>query len=478
MLLFLLFFLNFFPDTANSYENTVPEMAHTKAAVADTSSYFIVIDKVFIIGNKRTRDQIITRELEFKQNDTIRVSDLDLKLLQNKNRIFNLGLFTHVDLNVIYLTATRIDIVVNLKERWFTFPVPIFKLADRNFNDWWENQNRDLRRVDYGIKFYQFNMRGRNESLRATAQLGFNKLFDLQYSIPYIDKKQINGLSLFTTYAENNSIAYQTSEHKLIFLNTDSRVRQTFRTGATLSHRQSFFSYHYLTLAYYHRSIGDTIAALNPDYFLNGMTKQKYFYFNYRFKRDLRNIAAYPLTGYLLNLEFEKSGLGIIGDINLFEISGNYAKYMDLGKNFYLSSKISTAFSLPRVQPYYNFTSLGYQQEYIRGFELYVIEGQNYILNKTTFKKLLFSGSSTNTLIPIEQFQTIPFSIYLKSYFDWGFVNNERFYPMNTRLANKYLYGGGFGLDIVTYYDMVIRLEYSLNSINERGFVIGAKAEF
>lgn len=477
MLLFFVFLFNviWIPD---SIGNSITYDWNTEKVINDSTSQFLIVDRIFIIGNKRTRDQIITRELEFKQGDLIRGSDLDLLLVQNKNRIFNLGLFTHVDIDVLYLSSEKIDIVVNLKERWFTFPVPVFKLADRNFNDWWENQNRDFRRVDYGIKFYQYNMRGRNERLRATAQFGFNKLFDLQYTIPYIDKKQVNGLSLFTSYAENNSIAFQTAGHKLVFLNTDSKVRQAFRTGLTLSHRQSFFSYHYLTLAYLHRSIGDTIATLNPGYFLNGQTDLKYFYLNYKFKRDLRNIAAYPLTGYLLNFEVEKSGLGILNDINLFKISADYAKYIDLGKKFYLSSRLSTAFSLPKVQPYFTFTSLGYQREFIRGFELYVIEGQNYIMNKTTFKKLLFSGSSTNNLIPFEQFQTIPFSIYLKSYFDSGFVNNDTFYPLNMRLSNRYIYGGGFGLDIVTYYDMVIRLEYSFNSISERGFVIGAKAEF
>ncbi len=470
----LFFFLNI--PTASGTE--IPSINRSEKIQSDTTSQFVVVDKVFIIGNKKTKAQIITRELDFKINDTIWSIQLNAKLLENKNRIFNLGLFTEVDLNVIYLSKERVDIVVSLKERWYTFPVPIFKLADRNFNDWWENQNGDLKRVDYGLKFYQFNMRGRNERLRLTGQFGFNKLFDLQYSIPYIDKNQINGLSIFTTYAENNSIAFQTVDHKLIFLNTDTKMRQAFRTGLTLSRRQSFFSYHYLTLAYYHRAISDTIAALNPNYFLKSRTRQEFLYLNYKFKRDLRNIAAYPLKGYLLNFEVEKSGLGLKGDINLLQVSGNYSRYIDLGKHYYLSSKLSTAMSFPKVQPYNNFTSLGYSQEFIRGYELYVVEGQNYFLNKTTFKKLLFSGKSVNSLIPFEQFQTIPFAVYLKSYFDLGYVNNNMVYPLNTRLSNQYLFGGGMGLDIVTYYDFVLRLEYSVNSIKEKGFFIAVNAEF
>ncbi|CAN5259386.1 hypothetical protein BH23BAC1_BH23BAC1_18610 [soil metagenome] len=480
--LFLFLFnisLNEIPHAEISLD-TIEEKFVTEDSVQpiDTANRLLFIDKIFIIGNRKTREQIIWREMDLKENQIISASELERSITVDKNRIFNTGLFTSVDINILYLSEEKIDLVINLVERWYTFPVPIFKLADRNFNDWWENQNRSLNRVDYGFRFFKYNMRGRNEKLRLTAQLGFTRTFDIRYTIPYINKKQMDGIAVFAGYAENNSIAYKTSEHKLVFLNSDSRLRQAVRAGVTMSHRQSFFSYHYLTFSYTNRSISDTIAYLNPNYFLGGQTNQKFLYLQYRYRRDLRNIAAYPLTGYLFNFQVDKYGLGIFDDINQLEFSADHAQYFDLGKNFYLSSRIGGFISTPQRQPYFNLRGLGYQQEFIHGYELYVIEGQSYFLQKTTFKKLLFSGKSQNHLIPFEQFKSIPFAVYLKSFFDSGYVNNNQYYPENTMLANRYIYGGGFGLDIVTYYDLVLRLEYSFNSINESGLFINVKAEF
>lgn len=38
-------------------------------------------------------------------------------------------------------------------------------------------------------------------------------------------------------------------------------------------------------------------------------------------------------------------------------------------------------------------------------------------------------------------------------------------------MQNQLIYGGGIGLDFVTYYDMVFRLEYGINKFKELGFL-------
>src|SRR5690606_10852966 len=97
---------------------------------------------------------------------------------------------------------------------------------------------------------------------------------------------------------------------------------------------------------------------------------------------------------------------------------------------------------------------LGYGRDYIRGYELYVIEGQHYLINKVNLKKRLFAGStSIEKLLPLDQFKIIPFAVYIKAFFDSGAVSNSRYHPENTLLTNEYIYGGGIGLDIVTFYD-------------------------
>jgi len=42
----------------------------------------------------------------------------------------------------------------------------------------------------------------------------------------------------------------------------------------------------------------------------------------------------------------------------------------------------------------------------------------------------------------------------------------------SSKLQNKLLNGTGLGLDFVTYYDLVFRLEYGMNHLKETGWFI------
>ena len=72
--------------------------------------------------------------------------------------------------------------------------------------------------------------------------------------------------------------------------------------------------------------------------------------------------------------------------------------------------------------------------------------------------------------MPVRQFRHVPVSIYLKTYADLGYVKNYPYYEernLNTRLSNKMLFGTGLGLDVVGFYDIVLRFEYSFNAHGE-----------
>jgi hypothetical protein len=64
---------------------------------------------------------------------------------------------------------------------------------------------------------------------------------------------------------------------------------------------------------------------------------------------------------------------------------------------------------------------------------------------------------------------SIPFRFYLKAYGDAGYVHNPNRLTGDL-LTNRMIYTGGFGLDILTIYDWVIRLEYSFNQLNQSAF--------
>ena len=73
--------------------------------------------------------------------------------------------------------------------------------------------------------------------------------------------------------------------------------------------------------------------------------------------------------------------------------------------------------------------------------------------------------------MPIKQFQKMPVAIYATLYSDIGYAIDKHFIQQNI-LQNKFLYGVGTGLDIVTYYNSVIKLNYALNRLGQARFYI------
>ncbi|SKC56556.1 BamA/TamA family outer membrane protein [Ohtaekwangia koreensis] len=446
--------------------------------VADSTGRFLRINRIFIVGNRVTRDPIILRELTLKSGDFIYSSDLQSILEVDKKKLINTRLFNTVEIRTLELETDQVDLLIDLNERWYTFPSPIFELADRNFNEWWQNYGHDFSRVNYGLRLYQYNMRGRNETLRFLAQFGFSRRFGITYRFPYIDKKQRHGLAIDFDFAETKNLAYRTADHKLVFLESEDIVR-TMRTGGlTYTYRPSFYESHILSLFYKSTTIRDTVALLNPDYLGKENRSQQFAALTYQFNSDHRDYIGYPLRGYYLSAFATQNGLAASDDVKKFEISATFASFIDLQKGFYLSNYTVGYWSNPKNLPYYNYGALGYQKQIIRGYEIYVIEGPEYILNKTTFKKKILSRTYHWGAMPIPQFRHIPLAIYLKTYADVGYVSNYPNYEVNSRLTNKFLSGVGAGIDIVGSYDMVFRFEYTYNAEGDRGFFFNIKKEF
>ena len=65
----------------------------------------------------------------------------------------NTSLFNHVKVAAKDFDGNRVNILVAVKERWYLFPVPVFRPVDRNLNQWLVEQKGSLDRVNYGAKF-------------------------------------------------------------------------------------------------------------------------------------------------------------------------------------------------------------------------------------------------------------------------------------------------------------------------------------
>jgi outer membrane protein assembly factor BamA len=454
----------------------------------DSTARFIRINRIFIIGNDVTRERIVRRELSVQEGDIVYSADLPSLLEVDRKKLVNTRLFNTVNIRTLELDKDQFDLLIDLKERWYTFPSPIFDLADRNFNEWWQNYDHDFRRVNYGLRLYRFNMRGRNETLRFVAQFGYLKRFELSYRIPYLDKGQKHGIVIDFDYSEAKNVPYQTKDNKLVYYESEDIHRITRGGGVTYTFRNSFYETHALKAEFRNNSISDSIIALNSNYLGDENKRQQYGVLTYFFTSDHRDYIAYPLRGHYFNGYISKTGLTRNDGLDKLEGFVSAAKFFELKRNYYLSTNLVGYLSTPDKLPYFNYGALGYRKQFIRGYELYVIEGPAYVMGKTTFKKRLLSRTYHWNAMPFEQFRHIPLSIYLKTYADIGYVQSYADYQKNfqeqtdyhasSRLTDKLLSGVGGGIDIIGSYDLVLRFEYTYNIEGEKGFFFHLKKEF
>lgn len=462
-----------------------PDMVYqdsTGLSISDTTEIKVLtVNRVLIIGNKVTRNRIILRELSLTSGDTVSISRLSKILVKDKNKIYNLRLFNTVSIRSLELGEGNIDLLIEVNERWYTFPSPIFEISDRNFNEWWQNYGHDFKRVNYGFRIDQRNFRGRNETVRFTAQFGYTRRYQLLYRIPNLDATQKHGLSFEFDYGEPKNMAYKTIDHKLDYLEMGKTVKTTVGGNISYSYRKSFYESHSFQLEYRDSHVIDTVVAvLNPNYYSGGSQDIRFAAISYSFNSDHRDVAAYPLKGYQFDAFISKNGFGF-GDVNQLEANITYSKFIELDRRTYLSNFISLYASSPTSQPYALYSALGYRKQFLRGYEVYVIEGPKFFLNKTTLKKQIFSREYRFEEMPIEQFRHFPVSIYLKAYADFGYVENYPRYAemkLNNTLSNRLLAGAGSGIDLVLAYDTVIRFEYTFTRENTNGFFFHLKKEF
>ncbi|MCE2995949.1 MAG: BamA/TamA family outer membrane protein, partial [Flammeovirgaceae bacterium] len=401
----------------------------------------------------------------------------------DQRKIYNLRLFNVVTIRSLQITPTTIDLLVDVQERWYTWPAPIFELSDRNFTEWWQNYNHDFGRVNFGLRLDQFNVRGRNETLRFIAQFGFSQRFELSYTIPYLDKKQKQGLILNLDYSNPKNIAALTEDHKLVFVRGSQPLRIAFGAQVSYTYRKSFFETHVLTLGFKNTEVTDTVLRKNPNYFSGNSLTQNYGILSYSFRSEHRDVVMYPLKGYQFSATVQRNGFGFEGNVSQWIVNLTYAYHLPLRKDYFFSNFTSAYISDPVDQPYNLYGAMGYQRQILRGHDIYVIEGPKFFVNKTTLKKKIFSRVWRYENMPLEQFRHIPLSIYIKGFVDVGYAENYAYYQespafLNNRLSNTLLAGYGGGLDVVAPYDVVFRFEYAFTKEGANGFFFNIKKEF
>jgi outer membrane protein assembly factor BamA len=440
----------------------------------------LTVREILIEGNFVTKKKVIFRELDFKVNEVIFRKDVIFKRQVSINNLTKTSLFNFIEINIEETPGSNIIITVKLTERWYIWPTLYLNHTDRNFSEWW--RTKDLSKLEYGIGLKINNFRGLGETLMLNYRMGNFIKYELDYRGIYLDKAKRHSLSLLASYSGKNILPWGIESDKQVTLKENYQLLNTVYLSTMYKYRKRYFNSHSFEFGYTDIKISDTIYSLNPYYVGFNNKRQKYLNLRYEFTSDTRDSRIYPKTGYLFVAGINKKGLGVLPDeFNALDFYTQLYVYRRLNKRFYGASGIWYSSNMTNDYVFFSQTGLGYLQ-FVRGYEYYVANGSNAVLFKSLIKYEVLSMKIINLNIwPIRnlyQFNKIPVEIYANLFFDAGYVTDkfDIYKQYENSLVQKAMYGIGAGIDFVTYYDKVLRFDYSFNAMGERGLFIHWKA--
>jgi Surface antigen variable number repeat len=448
----------------------------------------VQVTGISIRGNKITKDYIILREIEFKKGNYVPAAQLFDAIVKARQDVVNTQLFLEIIPVIKKLTEHELDIEFVVKERWYIFPVPYFKLIDRNLNQWIVEQNASLERVNYGLKFDWYNVSGRRDKLEFRYVNGYNRQYALSYNQPFADKKLEKGFLVGVYYTSTRQTSFATDSNKQVFFPVENNqindfVRTSFRIETGFSYRKGINHRHTLRLNYVREQLADTITRIIEQnqnkgylpYFTDNKRQQSFGEFSYSYQYFNLDNIAYPTKGLAFNGSFTQRGLGAPG-MNLWQLSGKVGKYMPISKKTFLAFYSLGTVKVPFKQPMYNMPAIGYGDFYLQGLEYYVIDGVLAGMLRTTVAQELFKVNVPTFIIKNEKYKKIPFRVIGKVYSNIGGAYTPYYTP--GLLNNRLLYTYGFGLDIISYYDFTARFDYSFNQLCEKGLFLHVRKDF
>jgi len=451
---------------------------------------YVRIVNVEITGNKLTKPRIITRELDFKVGDSLATfqgknkvsfndrnfypgdsSELRLRMNYSRENLINTKLFLTVDLSIKCIKDNNYTLLIEVTERhyWWLFPIP--KLNAPNFNEW--IRDIDWSYLSMGLFFSHNNLFGLSHQTSVIALAGKTWAVALGYKIPWIGKGQKVGLTMSAGYSNMYYVEYASVENKrqMLYAHNSS---QDFKIGAKLTLRPGLYNYGTVKLTGEYITVSDSLLKLTDNY-LAGNQKSNIsvsLYADYYY--DDRNCKNYPLKGNMLKVFANKLGIGLLSkDVNLFYYGIDFHFYQSLGGRWYVAEMVKAENSAGENAPYYYQLNMTSGNDFIRGFDLYTLKGDQIYYTRNNIKFELVKPSIRKVKEGQEKnkFKALQYAFYLNAFADAGYTVNK-FTDVNP-YNNKLLFSWGLGIDFVTYYDLVIRFEYAFTSIHTNGFFFG-----
>jgi outer membrane protein assembly factor BamA len=431
------------------------------------------IESISLSGNTRTKAFILENEILFEEGKTYKVDSLNELIKQSENRLLNLNLFNTVNISYQSLRSSKPGRVhITVVEKWYIWPIPFVEFSDRNFNVW-SGLDFDPKRTNYGLYVFNYNLFGRNHTLKTKMKTGYNTKLGVEYRIPFLSRNSQWGLNSIIEYKSQNEVWLETINDSLQFFKNgqNNLIKNTYgRIELTKRIRPFIKIYGGIELA---KGVLDTSVTAN-DYFINNADYQTHYALDFKAEIDTRDNIYYPTIGKFYQPKVSlKQWTNTTTSSNL-KLELKLQNFHQLSKKWFSAISVYGNYNTQDKLPYSLRQMFGYD-EIIRGFENYVVDGNAAFKYNVSAKYHLLDKSNMKlNFIPIKNYKILPVNVYAEVFSDGGRVNYQT-PDFSNELVNTFLYSGGLGLNALFYNDRLLRLEYSLNSLKEGGFFVHFK---
>jgi outer membrane protein assembly factor BamA len=428
------------------------------------------VNNIIVTGNDVTKQDIILREMQLKKGSYFKLRKYSEDILN----IYNLGLFTKVDIYPIPQPDKEITLNVDVKERWYILPLPNAGIEEGEWKKFWASMN---------IRWDNF--RGRNESVNVGARIFYNPSVSARYFVPWIGDKlhlfmgiggawqrtRNQSLKAVGIESGNSTIDYDDKNYDNIQYRAELNVGRYFgRNFAVFTD----YKFNYLKVTEY--ETGRTMSPAGVDRYLTIGVGISY---------DSRDINEYATKGDYMRTSYSRFGfIDDEIDFGRFIVENQSFIPLYLKKDYYVTfaSKLYTSFAIGAVIPIYNHEYLGYSDDFIRGWKGQAFEGDDVF---TLYNELRIPIITPRYIkadkmavirdIPIIKNLDLRHGLYFTFIYDIGTV----WYKHESINKKRFISGAGIGLNVIAPFGYVIRIDWVFRlgtpTVGEVGLTLSSK---
>jgi outer membrane protein assembly factor BamA len=414
------------------------------AQVAIAENDTLKIMQIIFIGNEKTKENILAREMKTKVGD---IFD-SRKAEEDRKRIQNLRLFTRVEMQPMQ-TDQGIVLLVYVAERWYIFPYPIL-----HYNE------RDWKKLTYGAGISHQNFRGKNINLSGSFWLGYNPGAGFSYANPWIGgtRQLYSAFRIYAQSVRNKSSEYGDFDESYQGISYALGKRWGYHTYFTLS-----LGYSQLTVPeeFKEATVTDTRHDRLPSAAIS-------------FRYDTRDLHEYTTRGSLLT--FYASKTSYVGQIDYLRYGLDVRRYIPIIGSLALAARTAMDFTAGDT-PVYGRNYLGYQER-VRGHFNTEKEGDNRALASVELRFEILPVRYLNIgspMLPLGGYSNdLPFGVSAGIFYDTGAIWRKK----QILKTDDFLSGFGLGLHFHLPYIEVLRVEKAFDTHGNSEYIIDAGVWF